>query len=313
MPHICAESIANLSRKCLLHHLHFTTFWYRLEIFSTYLPGILRAQHIEICTKTPIVRKKEKKMETHLHTTQKSTIAGNIAFLLLSFPLGLLYFLLVVIGLTVGVSTLILWIGLPILFATLVLVRGMAAIERRMATNLLHVSFPSQRYRHDASQQGFLRRFGNVLRDPLTWTSTIYMLLKLPLGIISFVLALVLPIVAISVTLLPLAYLVNLFVNSILLMNGIQSTGIIIPYFIEVRGQFDLVMFARSFIGVPIGLILWFVTRYLLNGLALLSGEMARALLSPGEAEVISQPDQLYASPMAQEELRVYTYREKSS
>ena len=252
-------------------------------------------------------------METHLHTTQKSTIAGNIAFLLLSFPLGLLYFLLVVIGLTVGVSTLILWIGLPILFATLVLVRGMAAIERRMATNLLHVSFPSQRYRHDASQQGFLRRFGNALRDPLTWTSTIYMLLKLPLGIISFVLALVLPIVAISVTLLPLAYLVNLFVNSILLMNGIQSTGIIIPYFIEVRGQFDLVMFARSFIGVPIGLILWFVTRYLLNGLALLSGEMARALLSPGEAEVISQPDQLYASPMAQEELRVYTSREKSS
>ena len=252
-------------------------------------------------------------METHLQTTQKSTTAGNIAFLLLSFPLGLLYFLLVVIGLAVGASTLILWIGLPILFATLVLIRGMAAIERRMAATLLHVSFPAQRYNHEPPQQGFLRRFGSVLRDPLTWTSTIYMLLKLPLGIISFVLALVLPIVAISVTLLPLAYLVNLFVNSILLMNGIHSTGIIIPYFIEVRGQFDLVMFARSFIGVPIGLILWFVTRYLLNGLALLSGEMARALLSTGEAEVISQPDQLYASPMAQEELRVYTSREKSS
>jgi len=252
-------------------------------------------------------------METHLHTTQKSTTAGNIVFLFLSFPLGLLYFLLVVIGLAVGASTLILWIGLPILFATLVLIRGMAGLERRMAATLLHVSFPAQRYHHDAPQQGFLRRFGNILRDPLTWTSTIYMLLKLPLGIISFVLALVLPIAAISVTLLPLAYLVNLFVNSILLMNGIQSTGIIIPYFIEVRGQFDLVMFARSFIGVPIGLILWFVTRYLLNGLAILSGEMARALLSPGEAEVILQPDQFYASPMAQEEPRVYTSREKSS
>src|SRR5438270_7037849 len=56
------------------------------------------------------------------HTTQKSTTIGNIAFLLLSFPLGLLYFLLMVIGLAVGVSTLILWIGLPILFATLVLI-----------------------------------------------------------------------------------------------------------------------------------------------------------------------------------------------
>ncbi|HEX9131944.1 MAG TPA: sensor domain-containing protein [Ktedonobacteraceae bacterium] len=218
-----------------------------------------------------------------LNTTKKSTTAGNIAFLLLSFPLGLIFFLVTVIGFALGVSTLILWIGLPMLFATLLIVRGMAMVERRMAANLLHISFPYQLHKHDMPQQGFLKRFGHVLRDPLTWTSTIYMILKLPLGIISFTLALVLPIVSLALTLLPLVYLVNLFVNTILLKNGIQSTGIIVPYFIEVRGQFDLVMFARSFVGVPIGLALWFVTRFLLNGLALLSGEIARALLSPGE------------------------------
>jgi hypothetical protein len=228
-------------------------------------------------------KERKKKMEMLLNTTKKSTTAGNIAFLLLSFPLGLIFFLVTVIGFTLGVSTLILWIGLPILFATLVLVRGMAIIERRMVSNLLHVSFPDQLHYHDMPQRGFLKRFGNVLRDPLTWTSMIYMIVKLPLGIISFTLALVLPIVSLSLTLLPLVYLVNLLVNTILLKNGIQSTGIIVPYFIEVRGQFDLVMFARSFIGVPIGLALWLVTRFLLNGLALLSGEIARALLSPGE------------------------------
>lgn len=243
--------------------------------------------------------RKKQDMGMHLHTTQKSTTVGNIAFLLLSFPLGLTYFLLVVIGLVLGVSTLIIWIGLPILFATLILIGGMAAIERRMATNLLHVSFPYPRYGQDVPQQGFLRRFGNVLRDPLTWTSTIYMILKLPLGIISFTLALVLPIVAGAVTVLPLVYLINLFVNVILLKSGIQSTGMIIPYFIEVRGQFDLVMFARSFIGIPVGLALWFVTRSLLNGLALFSGEMARALLSRGEEDVMTQQDHLYAPPMS--------------
>jgi putative sensor protein len=228
-------------------------------------------------------KERKKKMEMLLNTTKKSTTAGNIAFLLLSFPLGLIFFLVTVIGFTLGVSTLILWIGLPILFATLVLVRGMAIIERRMATNLLHVSFPYQLDLHDMPHRGFLKRFGNVLRDPLTWTSMIYMIVKLPLGIISFTLALVLPIVSLALTLLPLVYLVNLFVNTILWKNGIQSTGIIVPYFLEVRGQFDLVMFARSFIGVPIGLALWLVTRFLLNNLALLSGEIARALLSPGE------------------------------
>ena len=222
-------------------------------------------------------------MDTHLYKTKQSTTAGNIAFLLLSFPLGLIYFLVTIIGLVVGISTLILWIGLPILFATLVLIRGMATLERRMATDLLHVSFPYQQKSHDMSQKGFWRRFGSIIRDPLTWTSTIYMILKLPLGIISFTLALVLPIVSLGITLLPLVYLVNLLVNTILLKNGIQSTGIIIPYFIEVRGQFDVVMFARSFIGVPIGLALWLASRYLLNGLALLSGEIARGLLSAGE------------------------------
>jgi hypothetical protein len=119
-------------------------------------------------------------MATQLYTTKKSTTAGNIAFLLLSFPIGLIYFLVTVIGLVVGVSTLILWIGLPILFATLVLIRGMAVVERRMATNLLYVSFPSQQQSHDMLQKGFFRRFGSILRDPLTWTSTIYMILKLP-------------------------------------------------------------------------------------------------------------------------------------
>jgi Putative sensor len=222
-------------------------------------------------------------MKMLLNTTKKSTIAGNIAFLLLSFPIGLIYFLVTVIGLAVGLSTIILWIGLPILFATLVLIRGMAAVERRMATNLLYVSFLDQPYSHELPQKGFWHRFGNILRDPLTWTSMIYMIVKLPLGIVSFTLALVLPIVSLAITLLTLVYLVNLLVNAILLKNGIQSTGIIIPYFIEVRGQFELVMFARSFIGIPIGLAFWLATCFLLNGLALFSKELACGLLSTGE------------------------------
>jgi hypothetical protein len=221
-------------------------------------------------------------METNLYTAKKSTTAGNIAFLLLSFPLGLIYFLVTIVGFVAGISTLILWIGLPILFATLVLIRGMAAIERWMAANLLYVAFPDQPYSQEMPQKAFWRRFGSILRDPLTWTSTIYMIVKLPLGIVSFTLALVLPILSLGITLLPLVYLVNLLVNAILLKHGIQSTGIIIPYFIEVHGQFDLVMFARSFIGVPIGLAFWLATCFLLNGLALLSGELARGLLGPG-------------------------------
>jgi Putative sensor len=214
-----------------------------------------------------------------LTTHATPTTVGNIVFLLLSFPMGLLYFLLTVIGLTIGISTLVIWIGLPLLFATLVLIRGMAVMERRIIASLLRTPFPAQTPLSDQREQRFLKHFGNILRDPLTWTSMIYMLLKLPVSIISFTLALVLPIVSAALTLLPFVYLLNLFIDSILLKSGISSTSYIIPYFIEIHGQFDLVMFARSFIGVPVGLIAWFATRFLLSALAQASAEMARALL----------------------------------
>ena len=72
-------------------------------------------------------------MEEYQHTTPvKANVGSSIAFLLLSFPLGLLYFLIVVIGLSVGVSTLILWIGLPIVFLTLILIQCLAEVERRV-------------------------------------------------------------------------------------------------------------------------------------------------------------------------------------
>lgn len=248
-----------------------------------------------------------KMMEMQFQTTKKNTTAGNIAYLLLSFPLGLCYFILVVTGLALGVGTLVIWIGLPILFVTLLMVRGMATIERRLASSLLHVSFPHEGFSQEAPRQSFMRHFANVLRDPSTWTSMIYMMLKLPLGIISFTLALTLPIVSIAVTGLPLAYLISLLVNVILLKNGIHSNGVIIPNFIEIGTQFDAVMFARSFIGVPVGLALWFATRAILNSLALVSGEIARAMLGSGETHTVRpQPEQFYAAPMAQQESQMY-------
>jgi hypothetical protein len=216
--------------------------------------------------------------------TSKSNTAGNFVFLLLAFPFGLLYFLLVVIGFSVGIGTAIISVGIPILFATFTLVHGMAAMERGIAANLLRIDFPRPRQRD--GERTFMQRFVDYLRDPLTWTSIIYMILKLPLGIISFILIIVLPIVSATITLMPIAYLVNLFVNSILLTQGIHTSDLIIPNFVEIHNtfdltRFDLIIFISSFVGVPVGIALCFASRAVFNGLAKLSGELARALLSP--------------------------------
>lgn len=234
-------------------------------------------------------------MATSFKKAEKSKTAGNFVFLLLSFPLGLLYFILMVTGFAVGVGTAIIVMGIPILFATIVLIRGMATLERNMATSLLQISFPRYPRRDVHRPQSFMHRFGHFLSDPYTWSSAIYMLFKLPLGILSFALTVALLTTTFAVTLLPVGYLVTLLVNGILLANGIHVSGDFIPGVIVVHEQFDLAMFARSCLGTPIGILLWFGTRFLLNSLAQLSGEMALALLGPGEAdeaEALAQPNQ---------------------
>lgn len=219
------------------------------------------------------------------------SLVGAIAFLFLSFPLGLLYFLVVIIGFSVGVGTLVVWVGLPILFITLILVRGMAEVERRMIGGLLGMPLSYQFSKRAEGNRGFLRHLGDLLVDSYTWTSIVSMLLKFPLGILSFTLVLVLPLLSASLTLMPLVYIINLFVNSILLTNGIAAHSMIIPGFIEVYGSFDFVAFARSFFTVPVGIVTWLVSRPLLTGLAWVSGEIGRALLGPGLAySVTVQP-----------------------
>jgi hypothetical protein len=254
-------------------------------------------------------------MENHVNTQTAGTILpqpasstmSNLVFLLLSFPLGLIYFLIIVIGFSVGIGTLVVWIGLPILFITLFTIRALAEVERRVISSLLHIPMPYQLPGPPEPHVGFLRRFGRLLSDPYTWTSTIYILLKFPLGIFNFVMAVVLTTVSAALALMPLIYMINLLVNTILAANNIPSVGYIIPGFIEVHGYFDPVMFFRSFIGVPVGIVVWLISRVLLNGLALISGELARALLGPGVAYVTAQPHITgYAPPTPME--TQYTY-----
>src|SRR5216683_4336740 len=104
-------------------------------------------------------------MEQH---KTKRTLTSEVVFLMLAFVMGLIYFDVVIIGLSLAAGTLVIWIGLPILFAMLYAVHGMAEVERRMVSSLLgmpHSELPYGR----VPEKGFLRRLGSLLRDPYTW------------------------------------------------------------------------------------------------------------------------------------------------
>ena len=80
---------------------------------------------------------------TVAYKERKASTAKNIAYLLLSFPLGVFYFVVLITGLSVGIGTVVVWLGIPILFATIAAIWGMAAMERSLAVRLLHIDMPA--------------------------------------------------------------------------------------------------------------------------------------------------------------------------
>ena len=67
---------------------------------------------------------------------------ANLLFLAMAFPLGLAYFIFLVVGLSLGVGLLIIWVGIPILALVLAGSWLLAAMERQLAIHLLGAEVP---------------------------------------------------------------------------------------------------------------------------------------------------------------------------
>ncbi|HSS78752.1 MAG TPA: sensor domain-containing protein, partial [Thermoanaerobaculia bacterium] len=111
---------------------------------------------------------------------------ANLLYLLLAFPLGLIYFVFLTVGLTLGYGLTVIWVGIPILALVFAGSWGMSALERRLAIGLLGAEVPPMAPPPTASANGFWQRVKAFLANPVTWKGMAFLLLKLPLGIVSF-------------------------------------------------------------------------------------------------------------------------------
>lgn len=108
----------------------------------------------------------------------------TVGFMIASFPLRLLQSVLIVVGALVGLGTVIIWVGLPILLAATLLVRWFGDVERRWVRTMLDVPVPDA----DRLPAGgnLLRRWRIHLVDSSTWRDLAYLMICLPLGILEF-------------------------------------------------------------------------------------------------------------------------------
>ena len=113
---------------------------------------------------------------------------GALLYMLLALATGIFYFTWAVTGMSLTVGLAVLIVGIPFFLVFVYSVRLLALVEGRIVEALLGVRMP-RRLPAPSSEPGLWGRIKDYLGDIRTWSSMIYMLLMLPLGVVYFTIA----------------------------------------------------------------------------------------------------------------------------
>ncbi len=118
----------------------------------------------------------------------------NIAYLLLTFPLGLMHFVILAIGLSTGLSLALVGVGLFVLWGLLGFSGVLANMERWLSNQLLQTDLHGD--------DGTLFE----LKNKNNWRAAGYIALKFPLGLLSFVFTMFIVSAVMGLITMPFAY-----------------------------------------------------------------------------------------------------------
>jgi hypothetical protein len=189
----------------------------------------------------------------------------NLLYLLLSFPLGIFYFVFLVTGISLGIALTIVWVGLLILAGVFAAWYAFIAFERGMAIGMLGEDI-APISRQDLSGMTLWKKFTTTLANPVTWKGLAYLLAKFPLGTISFVMLVTLLSVSVAFLAMPFYYL---YVSPEITLWG--DSTLYPMLLVDTLGE--------AMLGSLIGVILTLISLHILNGLAWVSGKFAKVML----------------------------------
>src|ERR1700716_193339 len=112
----------------------------------------------------------------------------SLFYMLLTLATGIVYFTFVVTGLSLSAGFAVLIIGVPFFLAFIGIARVIALGEGRLLEAMTGERMP-RRPVHPGPPAGWWQRIGEMLTDVRTWTTLLYLLIMLPLGIIYFTVA----------------------------------------------------------------------------------------------------------------------------
>jgi uncharacterized membrane protein len=109
----------------------------------------------------------------------------SLFYMLLALATGIFYFVFVVTGLSLSLGFAVLVIGIPFFLAFIGMARVIALGEGRLLEAMTGERMP-RRPVHPGPPAGWLQRIGEMLKDGHTWTTLLYFVLMLPLGVVYF-------------------------------------------------------------------------------------------------------------------------------
>jgi uncharacterized membrane protein len=198
---------------------------------------------------------------------------GALFYMVLALATGIFYFTWVVTGVSLSAGFSVLIIGLPFIVLFFGSVRVLSLVEGRIVEAMLGARMP-RRPPYPAQQLTLMKRIGAMFTDGRTWTTLLYMLLMLPLGIVYFTLAVTLVSVSVSFIGAPIAWafaprwMKDMYVDGRPMIN--------LGFGDHVPGWGDAIALCA------LGVLLLFATLHLARGLGRMHGHVARHLLVRG-------------------------------
>ena len=193
---------------------------------------------------------------------------GALFYMLLSLATGIVYFTVVVTGVSLSLGLMILIIGVPLLVLFLGLSRVLLLVEGRIVEVLLGERMP-RRPLYTQRGKGWLERIKEMFTDARTWTAMLYFALMLPLGIGYFTVAVTGLAVSLGLAAAPIAVWIG--------VADVQIGGRG-WLFLGTNDITSLTMWQLLLVLVA-GFLLFFVTLHLAKGIGKLHGLLAKHLL----------------------------------
>jgi len=187
-----------------------------------------------------------------------------VVYLLLALPLGIAWFTWTVTAGATSGSLLVLIIGIPLVLAFLASIRGIALLDGRIVETLLGERMPrrSRAAADDGESSGLVDRLKYWVTDRRTWSSIVYLLTMLPLGVTYFTIAITLGSIGVGLVTGPIVLAIAAGVD-------------------DVRP--DAWVWPIALALVPVGALVLVSLLHLARGIGGLHGAYAKAMLVGGD------------------------------